>query len=64
MAARKGESHHKAKLIEEDVREIRKRYSEGESAESIWLSTFLELGIESPTTIAMAARRKTWRHVT
>ncbi|GGR51432.1 hypothetical protein [Streptomyces roseolus] len=63
MSAKQGEKHHKAKLIEDDVREIRKRVAAGETIESIWLSTFLDLGIESATTIGMAARGQTWKHV-
>ncbi|GHF94556.1 hypothetical protein [Streptomyces hydrogenans] len=63
MAAKQGESHHKAKLTEDDVREMRERHAAGESIESIWLTTFVDLGIESCSTIGYAIHRKTWRHV-
>lgn len=60
MSAPKGESHHKAKLTEEDVREIRRRRADGETIESIWLSF---PHVESYSTIGYAARGSTWRHV-
>lgn len=61
MAARKGAHHHKAKLTENDVRDIRRRYDDGEKLESIWHS-YPQID-NCWGTLWSVAKRKTWKHV-
>ena len=61
MTAHKGERHHKAKLTEDDVRDIRRRYDGGEKLESIWHSY---PQIENCWgTLHPIVKRKTWKHI-
>jgi hypothetical protein len=58
--ARKGSLHHKAKLTEADVREIRKKYAAGNT--SYW-KLAMEYGIDSTDTIGKIIRGTAWTHV-
>lgn len=60
MAAKRGSLHHKAKLTEAQVREIREKYAAGGT--SYWKLAF-EYGIDSTDTIRRIIVRKTWTHV-
>lgn len=60
MAARKGSRHHKAKLTEKDVREIRRRRTLGHTLDDIWVDF---PHIESYSTIGRVAQGATWRHI-
>jgi hypothetical protein len=53
-----GEAHHKAKLTEDQVREIRRRSDEGESRSDLGR----EFGV-SATNISGIVRRKFWKHL-
>ncbi len=57
---RSGENHARAKLTEEDVREIRRMYSIGERSQQ---SIADEYGVAQHT-VSKLLRRKTWAHVT
>lgn len=61
MSAHKGERHHKAKLTEDDVRDIRRRYDGGEKLESIW-HDYPQIE-HCWGTLHPIVKRKTWRHV-
>ena len=59
MAAKKGSAHHGAKLTEEQVREIRKRYAAGGVS---YLKLSEEYGIPH-SNIGYIVKRQTWKHV-
>lgn len=54
----RGEGHHKAKLTEEQVRDIRRRKAQGEGAGSV----ARVFGV-SKRTVQMIMRGKLWKHV-
>lgn len=54
----RGVDRHNAKLTEDDVREIRRRYASGETQKAI----AQDYGMEQ-TNISFIVRRKTWAHV-
>jgi hypothetical protein len=56
--SRRGEDHGRAKITEDIVRDIRRRYDAGEQILSIARDIHL-----SPTATELAVKRKTWRHV-
>lgn len=61
MAARKGEAHHKAKLTEDEVREIRRiRAEEGLSCTK--LAERIDWKVDT-STIHRIIRREGWSHV-
>lgn len=61
MAARRGESHHKAKLTDELVRELRRlRETTGMSYQR--LCEHVDWLVDNTTMEAMI-KRKTWKHV-
>ena len=60
MAPKKGSLHHKAKLTEEQVREIREKYAAG--GVSYW-KLALEYDINSTDTIRQIIIRRTWTHI-
>lgn len=53
-----GVNHYKAKLDEDDVREIRRRTKEGETYQSL----ANDFGV-AKSTIGFIVRRKTWKHI-
>jgi hypothetical protein len=55
----KGESHYRAKLTEDDVREIRRLYATGNFS---YQELALKFGVVK-TTIIDIVRRKTWKHI-
>lgn len=57
---KRGTAHHLAKLTEDEVRDIRKRYAEGETITDIWLSLD---HIESMATVQCVTSGRTWKHV-
>lgn len=58
--ARKGSLHHKAKLTEADVIEIRRRRHAGHTLDEIW-ADYPDL--DSYSVLARAARGATWKHL-
>ena len=54
----KGEKNGKARLTEDNVREIRRRLAAGEKNKDL----SVEFGVSTPS-ISKIAKRKTWRHV-
>lgn len=60
MPARPGVKHHKAKLTEAQVLEIRAKYEAGGT--SYW-KLALEYDIESAHTIGAIITRKAWKHL-
>ncbi len=57
---RRGSLHHKAKLTENQVREIRAKYATGKT--SHW-KLAMEYDLDSARTIACIVQRKTWTHI-
>lgn len=62
--AKPGEAHHKAKLTEDMVRDMRRKYAEGGYTHfSLWQEYYEIAGIESTATISAILTRKNWKHV-
>lgn len=59
MAAKQGSAHHKAKLTEDDVRDIRSRYAAGGVS---YMDLAVEYGLPQ-SNIGYIVKRQTWRHV-
>jgi hypothetical protein len=57
---KKGSLHHNAKLTEDDVRDIRRRYAEGGTSH---FKLAQEYDIDSTDTIGRIIRRQTWTHI-
>lgn len=57
---RRGSLHHKAKLTEAQVQEIRAKYATGNT--SHW-KLAMEYDIDSTDTIGRIIRRETWTHI-
>lgn len=57
---KRGSLHHKAKLTETQVREIREKYAAGNT--SYW-KLAMEYDIDSSDTIGRIVRRLTWTHI-
>lgn len=53
-----GESHHRAKLADPDVREIRRRFAEGETQAAMSVEYHV-----TPATIGCVVHNRTWRHL-
>jgi hypothetical protein len=61
MAARKGEAHHKAKLTDDLVREVRRlRRTEGLSIQRLCEHIGWLVGVH---TMESVIQRRTWKHV-
>jgi hypothetical protein len=60
MAAKSGSRHHKAKLTEKQVIEMREKYAAGGT--SYW-KLAMEYDIDSGNTIGQIIRRRTWTHI-
>lgn len=57
---KRGALHHNAKLTEQDVLDIRRKYAEGNTSHFKLAS---EYNIDSTDTIGRILRRKTWTHI-
>ena len=61
MAAKRGELHHKARLTNELVKELRELHATGQWS---YMRLAERIGyLADETTIGSAVRRETWKHV-
>lgn len=60
MAARRGEAHHKAKITDDDVREIRRLRAAGLSYTQITDAIDWKIDV---STVRFVVKGLTWRHV-